>query len=267
MPNKKKGFGWKPDVPSSNDLDILGWNLKADALPSRFTLRGSVKAIMNQQDTSSCVAHAFSQALQTAERAVGIQRERPSPLFIYFNARRMDSLNSFIVSDDGTYLRSAATMLQKLGAPDEDYWPFSTSMLKVNRRPGFEAYMRAHPRRGGEYRRVYQTGAARVLAIKSALFAKTPVTFGTNVAESFMDANGPSIIDVPHSGEPIAGGHAMCMVGWEDTANGTLFEVANSWDKDWRDGGFWHMTEKYATWDQTSDLWAVRGWEAVQEVA
>jgi Papain family cysteine protease len=266
MPSKK-GFGWKPDPPSTHDLDILGWNLRTEALPSKFSMREHVKQVMNQESTSSCVAHAFSQALQTAERALGVQRERPSPLFIYFNARRMDALSSFIVSDNGTYLRAAAQGLQKLGAPDEEYWPFSTGVIKVNRRPNFEAYMRGHPRRGGEYRRIFANGSARVLAIKAALFSLTPVAFGTNVAESFLDPNGPSLIDLPHVNEPIAGGHAMCIVGWENTDVGTVFEVCNSWDKDWRDAGFWYMTEAYATSPQTSDLWAVRGWEAVREDA
>lgn len=258
-------LGYRPDPPDKRDLNALSLPFLAAAeLPRAHTLRPLVQQVLDQGSTSSCVAHAFAQAICVAEHYVGITLPLPSRLYIYANARKQ---HSTILTDDGTYLRSAANGLAKLGAPPEVDWPFSTSWLKVNRMPPFQAFMSAHSRRGGGYFRISEQDDARITAVKRAIASGLPVTFGTQVSHKFLDATGSKTITKPETFEPIAGGHAMCIVGYETLAQGTLFEVVNSWGQGWRDNGFFRMTDEYLCWSFTSDLWCVRGWEAVRDVA
>lgn len=263
MPTKR-GLGYQPDRHDPRDVAYAPPLAANRLMPAHISLRLFV-TVMDQGDTSSCVAHAFSQAILVHERKQGIiDAEQPSPIFGYYNSRRMDT-NSVLVADAGTYLRSYAAALFKFGCCDEKVWSFSEHWLKVNRRPSFDAYMHAHGRRGGQYTRIVGNGPARIHAVKSALAAGLPVVFGTNVGVSFLENEGPSIV-APPVHERSAGGHAMCLVGYDETGpNGTLYEVVNSWSTSWRDDGLWFMTEDYLTWDQTADLWIIQGWEAVRK--
>lgn len=256
----KRKLGYLPDPPDARDLDFGLLSLASSDLPETFSLRSHVREIYDQGSTSSCVANAFAQAVRVAESSRGVvDIDPPSRLFIYYNSRRQHS-SLPVVLDSGTYLRTAAAGLQKLGAPPESLWPFGESVLKVNRRPSFVSYMRAHGRRGGQYYRIFETGDQRILALKAAIYAGNPPVFGTLVGESFLDSNGPDIVDIP-THEKIVGGHAMAAIGWTDTPSGLLFEAANSWTRDYRDDGFVWFTEAYMGWGMTTDVWACHGWE------
>lgn len=258
-------LGYRPDLPDARDLPLRFAKQGAAPLPAAFTMRRHVQQVFNQQSTSSCVAHAFVQAISVAEHFKGVVLPPPSRLFVYYNARRQ---HDTLVTDSGTYLRSAAAGLAKLGAPPEVEWPFATSMFTVNRRPAFNSYMRAYGRRGGAYYRIDDAGQDRVAAVQRALVEGMPVAFGTNVTRAFLDDAGNPIITRPQAGEPIAGGHAMCIVGYVTTVSGdVLFDVVNSWGGTWRDSGFFRMHQDYLMWSATSDLWCVSGWEAVRDVA
>jgi Papain family cysteine protease len=260
----RRKLGYLPDRADPRDHDLQQLALP-NILPYAMSLRDQVKLVLDQGSTQACVAHALAQAISVAEAHVGVHIALPSRLFIYYNSRRQHD-DSLLLSDAGTYLRSAAAGLQKLGAPPESEWEFSDSILRVNRRPKFDAYMRAHSRRGGGYYRISGQGASRVQAIKTALCAGLPVAFGTSVSESFLEAHGGVIVDRPTSTERLVGGHAMTIIGYESSPDrSTLFEVVNSWGPGWRDHGFCKLTENYIVWPFTSDLWCVRGWEAVRD--
>jgi C1A family cysteine protease len=159
-------------------------------------------------------------------------------------------------------------MMTKLGIPDEEYWEFSTSFLKVNRRPPWNSYMMAHPRKDGTYYKIYDVGEKRVPAIKAALAGSLPVVFGTEVSRAYLESEGPTELSRPSIDEPIAGGHAQVIVGYEDTEDeGTRFRILNSWGEDWRDGGYIWMKEDYITWDSTRDLQIVKGWSSLTKAS
>ena len=123
--------------------------------------------------------------------------------------------------------------------------------------------MRAHPRAGGHYYRIDGTGEDRVRAVKAAIAAGHPVVFGTRVGESFLERDGLDVIDTPTPSDPIVGGHAMVIVGYE----AGLFRVLNSWGRSWRDGGLCWFTEDYLRWAFTYDLWTFEGWQRLQGAA
>jgi C1A family cysteine protease len=229
-------------------------------LPREVDLTPHVRIVRDQQHTSSCVGQAFAGAIDICESSAGLYSQPASALFPYYHARRE---HQKIVLDGGTYIRAAARMMTKLGIPDAAHWPFS--LLKVNRRPGWNAHRWAHPRRGGEYYALFGYGHERLSQVKAALANGHPVLFGAAVPRSFIPSRGPEIVDRPLDEEPIAGGHAMVLVGYREDADwGLLFRCLNSWGTDWRDGGYCWLTDAFVRWIKARDFTIVRGWDRLR---
>lgn len=260
---RRHGLGWEPNPPDSRDWDIDRLGLSAVDLPDEVDLTPCIKGIRNQRSTSSCVGQALAAAVDIREVQAGFPYRPASALFPYYHARRRYSQ---AVADSGTFIRLAVKSMVKLGIPDETYWPFGVAPWRVNRRPGWEAHMMAHPRRGGAYYAIGGYGADRVLAIKAALASLRPVVFGTRVARSFLPKVGSSVVDRPLISEEIAGGHAMVIAGYKtDPHDGLLFRDLNSWDDDWREGGLCWLTEDYIRWERTRDFTTIDGWDRIRD--
>lgn len=225
--------------------------------PESVDLRGNLSAILDQAETSSCVAHAYAAAIDVVETMAGLEYHPLSRLYLYYAARAQTGDQKV---DGGTYLRSAARALQLVGAPEERFWPFEAK--RVNRQPMPEAYMQAHPRREGLYERVQGVGDMRLLHIKRALSEGHPVVFGTQVAESFLSNSGSFRIQRPGKTERQVGGHAMCCVGYDRDG----FIIVNSWGRAWRDDGTARLSHDYMAWAGTSDLWLIKRWRAVRDL-
>lgn len=60
------------------------------------------------------------------------------------------------------------------------------------------------------------------------------------------------------SSEMILGGHAVTIIGWDDTKFGsTYYLIQNSWGTGWgNEGKFW-MSEKFLLSDSCSDFWVI----------
>jgi len=215
-------------------------------------LLGLIVDILDQKVTQSCVAHAWEQALRMERKRLGYPVKLGSRLFGYANARAEHGEQK---EDAGTYLRTYAWALKKVGSCPEEVWPFDLS--KVNVSPSAKAYREAWALRGIRgYFKIYDTGFARTEAIRAALAAGKPVVFGAQIDADFMEMKGPSIVDIPKNGT--IGGHAMCLCGYRLSDAGDYnYRIVNSWSKDWRDDGTVELTEEYVQWDQFNDIWVV----------
>jgi len=256
----RRGLGWIPDGDDSRDYDFyqMGLGDPFDELPESLSLRNSIGEVFNQRSTNSCVAQAIANALCVRESLCRLPSKIPSRLFIYYNARRYHSGHRI---DHGTSIRLACKGLKHYGVPDERFWGFSVNPLRINRRPGWEAYGMGFGRRLGEYYRILDYGDGRVQAIRTAISNGYPVVFGTAIARTFADDEGSTVINRPEEGADIMGNHAMLIVGYARTnSGGNLFEVLNSWGEGWRDRGFCFLTEDYIRWGKSHDFTVMRGW-------
>lgn len=257
-----KRLGYIEDKPDRRDLDIDILGLSSEELPEESSLKSYVPEVFDQMDSNSCVANAVAAAIGILEAKARLVYAPVSRLFAYYNSRRLHGGHIF---DDGTYIRTCLTMMNKLGIPDEKYWEFSTSWLKLGRRPSWNAYMMANPRKNGTYVRIFDIGDQRIEAIKSAINAGYPVVFGTKVDKEYLNSQGPLRVSRPTDHESIVGGHAQVIVGYQQIpGNGLYFEVLNSWSSGWRNKGFIWMSEDYITWGRTKDLQIVKGWNKLQ---
>lgn len=234
-------FGYIPDAPDLRDHHLARLGLSAP-LPTSASLRQYVMEVLDQGDTSSCVAHSFAQALRIADRVATI----PAPAlssreFLYYNARAYDG---GAIEDQGTQLRSCAKGLTKFGRPPESAWPFVVT--RINERPSWEAYREAFDNRGpSAYLRV--TGLTE---IKQALAANKPVVGGTSVGNSIYDVKAGDIYD-PDPSEPYIGGHALTVVGYDEQS----FTLVNSWGSGYADGGFFRVSPRFMA--AFTDCWSL----------
>ncbi|MFA5053375.1 MAG: hypothetical protein WC565_04915 [Parcubacteria group bacterium] len=254
---KRPGLGLLgPDVRAPQEQGKGDWGFDklglASASISRADLTSLVVSILNQQSTQSCVSNAWEQALRMERKRLGYPVILGSRLFGYSNSRAEHFEEKI---DSGTYLRTYAWALKKVGSCPETTWPFDPS--KVNVHPPARAYREAWALRGIRgYYKIYETGYARTEAVRAALAAGKAVVFGAAIDEAFLNSSGPSLIKKPTS---IFGYHAMCFCAYEpDEQNGDYkYKTVNSWTDQWRNGGFVHLTEEYVQWSELRDLWVV----------
>ncbi len=267
---RRKGFGLRFEDGPINTFGLERLRLELNTIPPAFTHEGDIptvpggieRFIFDQQATSSCVSNTFLHGVILKESREGFDFDEPSRLFPYWNSRKENGHQWF---DGGTYLRSMGIALRKHGCPSERYWKWSQLGIKVNRRPNWRATRHAHPRRGGKYVRIYETGTDRIQAIQQALMNGHDVGFGTRVYDSFLASNGPLLVDKPTLADGnIAGNHAMLIIGWAHFGGKLYFRVLNSWGSGYRDGGLLWMSAEYIAWVQTRDLHIIYGWERLQ---
>jgi hypothetical protein len=90
------------------------------------------------------------------------------------------------------------------------------------------------------------TVAERVLPVKKSLSEGKPVIIGMNCPDSFQRVRGDMWrpTENPYTNH---GGHAMCVVGYDDNKYGGAFEVQNSWGTNWAKNGYiWIRYQDFA---------------------
>jgi len=257
-----RGLGWTPAEPDLRDYRFTPSVLGSAAIvgPSEIDLQSLEPPIYNQRSNNDCVAEALTAAIYIIERRELGEARQSSRLFTYWNARRLHNAQWI---DKGTSIRLACKVLNKLGAPDETYCPWTTNELVVNRQPKWQAYMMAHPRSQLSYYRILDEGDARSEMICQALAAGYPVVFGAPITGDFCKDLGTDIIPRPRESAPLIGGHAMLLTGYR-RHNGQLhFRCRNSWGTQWRDGGRAWLTEDFVHWPALRSLTVIKGWRAV----
>ncbi len=76
----------------------------------------------------------------------------------------------------------------------------------------------------------------KINAVKKSLSQNNPVIIGMNTPKSFYTALGSW--EPTESSILIYGGHAMCVIGYDDNKYGGAFEIMNSWGTQWGNEGF-----------------------------
>src|SRR5262249_19540251 len=105
------------------------------------------------------------------------------------------------------------------------------------------------------YERIDTLGNERLPDICGAIAAGYPVCFGTSVSEAFVAQGRNDDLWFPPLNEPIAGGHALVIYGYDGRL---LFSVKNSWGEYVGVGGSHRFSADYIGWAGTRDLWAVK---------
>lgn len=126
---------------------------------------------------------------------------------------------------DGSYIYEALNLLAQQGTPKYKDYPYGCETPITNQDKQLAAKNKI-----ADYRTLKSNNA-----IKKALLNGNPVVIGMYVSEGFGNTIG-ELWDGRQYGN--GGGHAMCVVGYDDYKHGGAFEVMNSWGTDFADNGF-----------------------------
>lgn len=248
-------LGWLADPPklSHEKPDLLASPLlkAAPPPPPSANIRHLVVDVLDQGGLASCTAHSILQAVRCSHVKQGITNpELGSRLFSYYLSR---AYHHDTGNDSGTYLRLFFQALLKFGFCRESVWPYSDSDSLFSKMPSGAAFRAAFDQKNPTaYRRISETGADRLDAVKRAIAGGYAVCFGTDVDSAFVRNQLAEPLQPPMGN--IAGGHAMVVGGYD----GDDFEIVNSWGTGFGNAGWCIFSGDYLTADCTRDLWILQ---------
>lgn len=221
--------------PSSSDIRDLRFFSKEIHIKQMVDLRQPDVMIEDQEQLGSCTSNALISAyeimlkLRYPEKYTELSR-----LFVYYNTRLYyNELNE----DSGAYLRDSLKAIKKYGVCTETIWPYDTSKFDVQ--PSPEAYVDATNRNINYYETLITT--SEILQVLSLGY---PVTVGIEIFDEFAYLDEMNyIVPMPSKYAISAGGHAVCVVGYDSTKG--QFLVKNSFGINWGNKGYCMMPFEY----------------------
>ena len=154
-----------------------------------------------------------------------------SPLFIYYQARK---IRDTVKLDAGAYIKDVIKVAQTIGIVDEESWPYKESKLAVQPPKSTEKAIHYF---------VDDVAPVKTLKqIKDAMSDFGPVIIGVSIYDSFYKESS-GLIKMPARKESIIGGHAICLVGFDDQAQ--LFKFKNCWGTEWGENGYGFIPYDY----------------------
>jgi hypothetical protein len=166
------------------------------------------------------------------------------PFYTYLSIVGNVDESSYSTCESGTYVSDACYLLYKEGAKRRITDPLdcgadiSKAHSKENSMVDFTDYYRVF--------NWYDNMEENVTAACQSLANNHPVVFGMYLPRSFgnIQSDGlfkPTSTERADPSGTAMGGHAMCIVGYDDNKFGGSFIVVNSWGEDWGADGFWYL--------------------------
>lgn len=243
-------YGWRPGLPDYRYQKYASANTikSAAVLPSLVDLRSQFPPVYDQGELGSCTANAGAALAQFLMIKGKKHSYIPSRLFLYYNER---VINNTVMQDSGASLSDAIDVLSKLGAPRESIWWYNQAKFTV--KPNKAVYSEASKHKVGHY---LSLNGENIFEIKSCLAEGYPFICGITVYQSFESpaVAKTGVVPMPRTGEGMLGGHAICVVGYDDTIQS--FIVRNSWGNSWGFEGHCYIPYAYiANRDFADDFW------------
>jgi C1A family cysteine protease len=245
----KQKYGWIPDLPDNRDftLRLVPHDV---TLPAQADLRPNDIPIYDQGDLGSCTANAIAAAYAFDLKKQHEHLFSPSRLFIYYNERVIEGT---VKMDAGAMIRDGIKSINHTGVCHEKMWPYVIG--RFANKPSAKCYGDANNNKSVTYQRVNR----RLTDMKFWLAEGNPFVIGISVYESFESAVVAitGMVPMPDQSEQLLGGHAVMVVGYEDTLQ--CFIVRNSWGPDWGDKGYFYLPYNYLLDTNLSDdFWMIK---------
>ncbi len=207
-------------------------------LPESANLQKFAPAVGDQGHQGSCVAWSSAYGARTIVEAARTGQDpnslRFSPSFLYNQIG--------LQGCDGSYVEKAMEFMTNKGSVPYDQFPYNDQ--DCSRQPSQPLLQNAARYRMQGFNRLSRGDRNDVIdlrAIKENLAQGAPVVIGMMVGGSYMqpmmgqDVWNPTDDDRSMQG---FGGHAQCVVGYDDAKYGGAFLIMNSWGSQWGNNGF-----------------------------
>jgi len=248
-------YHWVRDTPDPRDHIYQLASIPTLAASVDLRTPYGDSPIQDQGQLGSCTGNAIAGMIDLIDRR-NSKNLQVSRLFIYYQERVIEGTVRF---DAGAYIRDGLKAVNQYGAPLESLWPYTVNRFAT--KPSTAAYADAANRRVTSYAR-----CTDFTAVKNALAAGTPVVVGFDVYASFESGTwyqpgGTGLMPYPNVGrEQLLGGHAVCLVGYNDNLNGHggYFICRNSWGTGWGQAGYFYMPyQVIQNTAMSSDFWTI----------
>lgn len=240
--------------PADFEETLVFEPLSTAQLPRRVDLSDYLPSAGDQGRQGSCTAWACAYNARTLQEAkqngTNPDATALSPAYLY------NQLTGGRCT--GTSIRQALELMKVNGLVPLDEFPYNDNSCAQQPNPTLVELAQQYRISG--YNRLSKkanTHAVDLDAVKQHLAQGTPVVIGMLVGGSFYEMQGkkfwyPSEADlramqrgggsnIVNDGMPEGfGGHAMCIVGYDDDLQGGALHIQNSWGSSWgENGGFW----------------------------
>lgn len=256
---KRRGEAVKQVYGMPDYSRLFGQKLDLSATPG-YTIKTSVPVVSTQGVIS------FTTTLTPAVVPTPTPAPTPAPvalidvsrLFHYYATRKIEGTTA---QDSGATIRDTLKAGNKYGVLDEKKYPYNPGKFAQN--PPDALWTEAAKYKVTAY---HSIADGDLTTIKSVVADGYAVGFGFTVYSYFMSqemANSAKLC-VPASTEFIEGGHAVCVVGYDDKMvmpDGSVgaFLIRNSWGKGWGLAGYFWMSYKYVgNTSLCSDFWVIQ---------
>jgi hypothetical protein len=222
----------------ANIYESLSDDTTKNPIPEAANLQKFAPPVGDQGHQGSCVAWSSAYAARTIEEAARTGADpnslRFSPAFLY-NQIGLDNC-------DGSYIERAMEFMTQSGSVPYDQFPYDDH--DCSKQPDQQLLEEARGYKMRGFNRLTpgdRNNAIDLHAIKENISQGAPVVIGMQVGGSYMqpmmgkDLWEPSEEDRSMLG---FGGHAQCVVGYDDRKYGGAFLLMNSWGPEWGNNGF-----------------------------
>lgn len=227
--------------------DKLGF---AETLPFSYSLEKYVPPVL-MQEGGTCVGFAtFYYALSTMYN-IEFDMTDPKEKYVHsFDPYFIYSIwyNEKNDCDSGLPFGAGFDKLSKIGAKKLFYPPYTVcgTTWTTTKLKNTLGYTMPYSIKQWYYYEIENMSSSEVIeVVKQNLYNNTPVITGFKFVESMFPYTSENTLGVggdglwnPKSYEKEDGGHALCVVGYDDYKFGGSFRIVNSWGRDYGDGGY-----------------------------
>ncbi len=206
-------------------------------LPEMVSLAAFAPSRQNQGKQGSCVAWSATYAARTILESASTKQDPNSiaysPAFMYNNIALQDC--------QGAYIQKAMEFMQQKGAVS--YQDFRYDENDCSRQASGQLEQQASQNKIHGFHRLTETddvNGINIRAVKEHLAKDAPVVIGMMVGGSFMqEMLGQKVWHPSNNDQDMTGfgGHAMCVIGYDDRIEGGAFQIMNSWGPEWGENG------------------------------
>ena len=200
-------------------------------IPKKIDYTSKMSPVRDQGDEGTCVGFATATGMKEYQEIIDYNKLVVlSPRFIYTECKKIDSLPKV----EGTTIRAAMIVLKKKGVCQEKFLSYTPHKKS---KPQKDAISDAKRFRIITYARILNLTELRL-----NLYTKGPCVIGVEVFKGMMQTKN-GLISLPKRNETALGGHAICVVGYDDEKK--LVKFKNSWSAKWGKKGYGFLPYTY----------------------